>query len=111
MDSSYDFESVYDNIMNKFNTVVIIAYNPRCSKSSSEDLDEDFNSLCSGGFKLSYWGKEGDYQKFRCPHVTGKINIPHGMTWCSSSNYGYTANSIIKRIHVNSIIYYAEAQS
>lgn len=90
MDSGYDFEYVYDDIINKFDAIPIIAYNPRGSKSPPEGLDEDFNPLCSGGFKLSYWGKDGDYLKFRCPHAVSKINCPHGMNWCSSSNYGYT---------------------
>ncbi len=41
------------------------------------------------GYSLPYWGKDGDYLKFRCPHATGKINCPYGMNWCTNSNYGY----------------------
>jgi hypothetical protein len=90
MDSGYDFEYIYNDIINKFSGIPIIAYNPRGSYAPPEGLDEDFNPICSAGFKLVYWGKDGDYLKFRCPHALGKCNCPFGMNWCSSSNYGYT---------------------
>lgn len=40
-------------------------------------------------YPLTYWGKDDDYLKFRCPHQTGKVDCPHETNWCSSSNYGY----------------------
>ncbi|MCC5911021.1 MAG: transposase [Clostridiaceae bacterium] len=90
MDSGYDFEYVYENIVNKYNAIPIIAYKPRGSYAPPEGLDEDFDPVCSAGYKLVYWGKDKNYLKFRCPHAVGKCNCPHGMSWCSSSNYGYT---------------------
>lgn len=90
MDSAYDLDYVYKDIVNKYEGVPIISYNPRGSLSPPEGLDKDFNPICSGGYKLIYWGKDGSYLKFRCPHALGKVNCPHGMNWCSSSNYGYT---------------------
>ena len=44
--------------------------------------------VCSMGYEMTYWGAEGRYLKFRCPHATGKVDCPHGMMWCSTSNYG-----------------------
>jgi hypothetical protein len=90
MDSGYDFEYIYKDIINKYNAIPIIAYNPRGSYAPPEGLDEKFNPICSAGYKLIYWGKDKNYLKFRCPHALGKCNCPHGMNWCSSSNYGYT---------------------
>ena len=90
MDSGYDFEYVYDDIINKYNAIPIIAYNPRGSYAPPEGLDKDFDPICSAGYKLAYWGKDKNYLKFRCPHALGKYDCPHGMNWCSSSNYGYT---------------------
>jgi transposase len=90
MDSAYDLEYVYRDIVNEYQGLPIIAYNPRGSYAPPEGLDEDFNPICSGGYKLVYWGKDGNYLKFRCPHAVGKCNCPHGMSWCSNSNYGYT---------------------
>jgi len=90
MDSGYDFEYVYKDIINEFNGIPIIAYNPRRSYAPPAGLDEDFNPICSAGYKLVYWGKDGNHLKFRCPHALGKCNCPYGMNWCSSSTYGYT---------------------
>lgn len=41
------------------------------------------------GYPLTYWSKDGNYLKFRCPHETGKVNCLFGSKWCSNSNYGY----------------------
>lgn len=90
MDSAYDLDYVYKAIINEYQGIPIIAYNPRGSYAPPEGLDEDFNPICSGGYKLVYWGKDGNYLKFRCPHALGRCDCPHGMNWCSSSNYGYT---------------------
>jgi len=90
MDSGYDLDYVYKDIINKYNGIPIIAYNPRGSFAPPAGLDEEFNPICSAGYKLAYWGKDGNYLKYRCPHAVGKCNCPHGMSWCSSSNYGYT---------------------
>ena len=35
---------------------------------------------------MIYWGAD----KFRCPHILGKVDCPFGSNWCSSSNYGHT---------------------
>ena len=37
---------------------------------------------------MTYWGYDNGSFKFRCPHMTGKVNCPMGTNWCSSSNYG-----------------------
>lgn len=90
MDSGYDFEYIYEDIIKKYKAIPVIAYNPRGSLAPPEGLDQDFDPICSAGYKLVYWGKDGDYMKFRCPHAVGKCDCPHGMRWCSESNYGYT---------------------
>lgn len=88
MDSGYDFQKNYDYIT-ALNSQVIIAYNPRGSYAPPEGLNDRFQPICSMGYELTYWGKDGNYLKFRCPHATGKINCPYGMNWCSNSYYGY----------------------
>lgn len=90
MDSAYDLKYVYKEIIKEHKATPIIAYNPRGSYAPPEGLDDSFNPICSGGYKLTYWGKDKDYLKFRCPHATNKCDCPHGMSWCSDSNYGYT---------------------
>jgi transposase len=89
MDSGYDFNNIYEDIVNIYQGKPVIAYNPRGSKSAPEGLDVDLHPVCSAGHKMVYWGTDGDYIKLRCPHVCGKVNCIHGSNWCSSSNYGY----------------------
>lgn len=89
MDSGYDIQDNYDYIMNELHAQPIIAYNKRGSYAPPEGLDEKLHPICSMGYELVYWGKDGDYLKFRCPHALGKINCPHGSAWCSNSSYGY----------------------
>ena len=89
MDSGYDFQKNYDYIANEVKAHAIIAYNPRGQYAPPEGLNEDFQPICSMGYALIYWGKDGDYLKYRCPHSTDKVDCPYGMNWCSDSNYGY----------------------
>lgn len=90
MDSGYDFESNYTGIINEHKASPIIAYNPRGSKTTPEGMNDDFQPVCSARYKMTYFGIDGDYLKFRCPHATGHCNCLFGSNWCSSSNYGYT---------------------
>jgi len=90
MDSGYDYDYIYRDIINRFEAIPIIAYNPRGSKAPPVGLGEDLHPICSAGYKLVYWGKDNSHMKFRCRHVLGKVNCPFGSNWCSSSNYGYT---------------------
>lgn len=89
MDSGYDILENYDYIMNELHAQPIIAYNKRGSFAPPEGMNERLHPVCSMGYELVYWGKDGDYLKFRCPHVLGKADCPHGSAWCSTSNYGY----------------------
>ncbi len=90
MDSRYDFESNYRSIIQDYKASPIIAYNPRGSKTPLEGMNDHFKPICSAGYPLTYYGVDGDYLKFRYPHITGHCDCPFGSNWCSSSNYGYT---------------------
>ena len=93
MDSVYGIDYIYKDIINKHEGILIIAG----SFAPPVALDKDFNLICSRGYKFAYWGKDGDYLKFRCPHAVGKCNCPNGMHWCSNSNYGYTLKVNFKK--------------
>lgn len=90
MDSAYDFKSNYRSIIEDHKGSPVIAYNPRGSKTPPEGMNDHFQPVCSAGYPMTYYGVDGEYLKFRCPHVTGHCNCPFGSNWCSSSNYGYT---------------------
>lgn len=89
MDSGYDYQKVYDFITYKVKAQPIIAFNRKGAYAPPERINEKFQPICSMGYPLTYWGKDGDYLKLRCPHATSKIDCPYGMNWCSTSNYGY----------------------
>lgn len=89
MDSGYDSQLNYDYVTNECNANPIIAYNKRGESAPPAGFDEDFKPICSTGYPLTYWGKDGDYLKFRCPNETGKVNCFFGTKWCSNSNYGF----------------------
>ncbi|MCX6013521.1 MAG: transposase [Chloroflexi bacterium] len=44
--------------------------------------------LCSCGLAMVYWGRDGNYLKYRCPHVLGKSECK-SRSLCTSSSYGY----------------------
>ncbi len=44
--------------------------------------------LCSGNLKMIYWGKDGNYLKYRCPYALGKSACQSRFR-CTSSTYGY----------------------
>jgi len=44
--------------------------------------------LCSCGLAMVYWGRDGNYLKYRCPHAVGKAECKSRFH-CTSSPYGY----------------------
>lgn len=88
MDSGYDWVSIYEHALNN-NAQAFIPINKRKATQPPEGYyDFDGTPMCSGGFPMIFWGKEKGYNKFRCPHILGKVDCPHGSAWCSNSNYG-----------------------
>jgi transposase len=87
LDSGYDQLKVYTAARN-VKAQAIIPLNPRGEKEPPAGMTSNGTPCCSMGYAMTYWGADGDYLKFRCPHATGKVNCPLGMTACSSSNYG-----------------------
>jgi hypothetical protein len=75
--------------------------NLRNEKEPPDGMTSNGTPCCSMGFAMTYWGADGDYLKFRCPHATGKVECPLGMAACSSSNYGmvvkFDAKSDLRR--------------
>lgn len=63
MDPIYDTEDNYEYIINNTAGQGIIAYNKRGSYAPPEGLNENLHPVCSMGYELSYWGKDGDYFK------------------------------------------------
>jgi len=97
MDSAYDIKEIYATLYHEHNSQGIIPLNLRGAKMPPEGLDFDGNPICSGGYPMIYWGSDKNgCNKFRCPHVLGKVDCPHGSAWCSSSNYGLVVKHGLK---------------
>ncbi|MNW42691.1 Transposase DDE domain protein [compost metagenome] len=85
--AGYDQMKVYE-AARKMKAQAIIPLNPRGEKEPPAGMTTNGTPCCSMGFTMTYWGADGDYLKFRCPHATSKVDCPLGMAACSSSNYG-----------------------
>jgi len=97
MDSAYDTKDIYSTIYHDYEAQAIIPINKRNAKEPPVTY-HDFNGTptCSAGYAMVYWGHDGDSNKFRCPHVLGKKECPHGSVWCSDSNYGMVVKTRVK---------------
>lgn len=97
MDSGYDWVSIYEAICNNYQGQALIPINKRRATLPPEGY-HDFNGtpMCSCGYAMVYWGHGKGYNKFRCPHVLGKVDCPNGSAWCSDSNYGTVVKTRVK---------------
>jgi IS5 family transposase len=86
-DACYDQRKNYE-IAHRYNAQAIIPLNLRNEKEPPAGFSSHGTPRCSMGYDMVYWGCDGNYLKFRCPHALGKVDCPHGTLWCSSSNYG-----------------------
>lgn len=43
---------------------------------------------CGCGLEMVYWGRDGNYLKYRCPEAVGKVKCPSRFP-CTASPYGY----------------------
>lgn len=87
LDAGYDQKKVYE-AARKVKAQAIIPLNPRGEKEPPAGMSSNGTPCCSMGYPMTYWGGDGDFLKFRCPHATGKVVCPLGMAACSPSNYG-----------------------
>jgi IS5 family transposase len=70
----------------------IIPFNPGQEKEPPGITNTLGTPLCSGGFPMTYWGRDGGYLKYRCPQeATRRFFCPlhhKGTHRCSLSPYG-----------------------
>jgi len=93
-DGGYDQLKNYE-IADYYGAQAIIPLNLRNEKEPPAGFASNGTPRCSMGYDMVYWGSQGNYLKFRCPHALGKVDCPNGMEWCSSSNYG-----MVRKINV-----------
>ena len=82
MDSAYDRENIYEDILFDYNAQAIIPINPRNSKQPPAGYyDYKGTPACRAGHKMVYWVHYNGDNKFRCPHVCGKVDCVNGSAW------------------------------
>lgn len=86
-DAGYDQLKNYE-VAHQIGAQAIIPLNHRNEKQPPSGFSFNGTPQCSMGYDMVYWGKDGHFLKFRCPHVLGKVDCPFGSAWCSDSNYG-----------------------
>lgn len=87
MDAGYDQMKNYE-AAKSYGAQAIIPLNLRNEKEPPAGYSSIGTPRCSMGYDMVYWGVDGDFLKFRCPHVMGKVDCACGSAWCSSSE-GY----------------------
>ncbi|MCL6445408.1 MAG: transposase [Alicyclobacillus sp.] len=96
MDAGYDQVKNYE-AARAMGAQAMIPMNRRNEKEPPEGMDFDGTPRCTMGYRMTYWGADGDWLKFRCPHATGQVDCPLGMAACSASNYGMVVNKQINQ--------------
>jgi len=93
MDSYYDFNSIYKNILFNYNEQPV--YLSTKEMLNSLPLNHDFDCIpCwTADHKVVYWGYYNEVNKFRCLDACSKVNCVHGSAWCSNSNYGHVTKT------------------
>src|SRR3990172_9254370 len=87
-DKGYDSESNSKFIFNECHAVPIIPIRERSGEQLPGVCNAKGTPLCSCGLEMSFWGRDGNYLKYRCPEVVGK-KICKSRFKCTSSPYGY----------------------
>jgi transposase, IS5 family len=87
-DKGYDSESNSKFIFNECHAAPIIPIRERHGEQLPDICNAKGTPLCSCGLEMAYWGKDGNYLKYRCPQAVGKGECK-SMFRCTSSHYGY----------------------
>ncbi len=98
MDMGYDAQVIYEDVRSVYGGQAIIPINKRNAKEPPAGYyDFKGTPACSAGYAMVFWGCDGKSNKFRCPHVLGKVDCPFGSNWCSSSNYGNVVKTRVSK--------------
>lgn len=87
-DKGYDSQANYQFIYGQCKSAPIIPIRERASAQLPDICNAKGTPTCSCGLEMVYWGKDGNYLKYRCPHVMGKAECKSRFR-CTSSPYGY----------------------
>jgi hypothetical protein len=87
-DKGYDSQDNYQFIYGKCKSSPIIPIRERENEQLPDICNAKGTAICSCGLEMVFWGRDGKYLKYRCPHVLGKAQCKSRFR-CTSSTYGY----------------------
>ncbi len=87
-DKGYDSQENNAFVYNDCKAAPIIPIRERKDAQLPDICNAKGTPLCSCGLEMTYWGRDGNYLKYRCPHVLGKGECKSRFR-CTSSPYGY----------------------
>lgn len=87
-DKGYDSLGNCRLVFKEYGAAPIIPIRERQDEQLPDICNAKGTPLCSSGLEMVYWGRDGDYLKYRCPEAAGKGVCPSRFR-CSSSAYGY----------------------
>jgi transposase, IS5 family len=87
-DKGYDSQDNNTYIYKDCKAVPIIPIRERKDAQLPDICNAKGTPICSCGLAMAYWGRDGNYLKYRCPHVLGKEKCKSRFR-CTPSPYGY----------------------
>lgn len=87
-DKGYDSQDNYQFIYSQCKSVPVIPIREREGEQLPDICNAKGTPTCSCGLEMAYWGRDGKYLKYRCPHAVGKGECKSRFR-CTSSPYGY----------------------
>ncbi len=87
-DKGYDSQDNYQFIWGQCKSTPVIPIRERENEQLPDICNAKGTPSCSCGLEMVYWGKDGNYLKYRCPHALGKAECKSRFH-CTSSPYGY----------------------
>ncbi len=87
-DKGYDSQENNTFVYQECQATPIIPIRERKDAQLPDICNAQGTPLCSCGLAMVYWGRDGNYLKYRCPYALGKAECKSRFR-CSSSPYGY----------------------
>lgn len=87
-DKGYDSHDNYQFIFGRCKSAPIIPIRERKDMPLPDICNAQGTPVCSCGLDMVYWGRDGNYLKYRCPQAVGK-GVCKSRFKCTSSTYGY----------------------
>lgn len=94
-DKGYDSQQNNQLIYHEYSASPVIPIKEREGMQLPDICNAKGTPTCSCGLEMAFWGRDGDYLKYRCPQAVGK-GFCSDLSPCTHSSYGYVLKLPIK---------------